>query len=88
MTPSALILGGASCVWDDVRELEKLIGHEWPGMVIAANDIGAHWPRRLDHWCSLHPINLADWREERARRGRPGRYRTWSNEHPQLVGEG
>src|SRR5688572_6460764 len=54
----ALLLGGADCVWDDVNALESMLGSTWPGIVIAVNDIGAMWPRRLDHWCSLHMENM------------------------------
>jgi hypothetical protein len=27
----------------------------WPGIVVAVNDIGCHFPGRIDHWCSIHP---------------------------------
>lgn len=57
----ALIIGGASCVWDDVAALEILYGRRWDGMVIAVNDIGAHWPRKLHHWVSLHPSKFKKW---------------------------
>lgn len=58
----ALILGGGSCVWDDVRELElSIYGKQWDGLVIAANDIGSWWPRSLDHWVSLHPNKFERW---------------------------
>ena len=72
-----LVLGGAACVWDDVAELETLLGHAWDGWIIAANDIGVHWPRRLDHWCSAHPENFPKWCAERERNGHAGGYTTW-----------
>ena len=54
----ALVLGGADCVWRDVAVLETLIGGFWPGLVIAVNDVGEVWPRRIDHWATVHPENL------------------------------
>ena len=76
--PPALILGGAACVWDDVKMLEELLGHPWDGLVIAANDVGCHWPRRLDHWCTLHPEKLGGWLADRVRRGGNADLDTWT----------
>lgn len=63
----ALILGGASCVWDDVLAMEEVYGKPWDGLVIAANDVGSHWPRDLHHWVSLHPSKFARWMELRGK---------------------
>jgi hypothetical protein len=57
----ALVIGGAECVWDDVAAWEKSYGKQWDGVVIAANDVGSHWPRPLHHWCSCHPKKLWRW---------------------------
>lgn len=76
-----VILGGASCVWDDVTALEEIYGKEWDGLVIAANDIGAHWPRRLDHWVTLHAYKLGRWAELRKRYGFPDGYVTWGRDN-------
>ena len=69
----ALVLGGARCVWRDVAALETLIGGPWPGLVIAVNDVGCVWPRRLDGWATVHPENLLTplgWRDPtKARHG-------------------
>jgi len=74
----AMCLGGASCVWDDVAAWQAEYGAPWDGIVIAANDIGAHWPGRLDHWVSLHPYKLAEWRTLRAANQCPDTpYETW-----------
>ncbi len=67
----ALVLGGADCVWDDVLNWEAEYGAQWDGVVIAANDVGAHWPRELHHWASLHPEKLRGWMELRARHHLP-----------------
>ena len=57
-TDIALVLGGAACVWLDLAALERMIKGEWPGLVVAANDVGVHWKRDLDAWTSLHPDRL------------------------------
>jgi len=78
-TDIALILGGAECVWEDVAELERILGRPWDGIVIAANDIGSHWPRRLDHWATLHPEQLGRWIEDRRKKGLPGGFVSWAH---------
>ena len=73
-----MVIGGAECVWRDVRTLEAMLGHEWDGLVIAVNDVGCHWPRRLHHWCSLHAANLPKWKKDRAAAGYDMTLTTWS----------
>jgi hypothetical protein len=76
----ALVLGGASCVWDDLLEFEMkhCINHlPWDGLVIAANDVGAHWPRDLDHWVTLHSDKFPAWQLLRMQHGFRAGYRTW-----------
>lgn len=77
---NALVIGGAGCVWDDLRALGP-----FSGTVVAVNDIGAYYPHRFDHWATLHPEKLAGWRMERWRRGGNGDYTTWSRRNPELV---
>jgi hypothetical protein len=72
----AIVLGGADCVFDDVHALLSMSPREWPGLYIAANDVGCHWPV-LDHWASFHVDKLVRWKEERAARGLPPAYGTW-----------
>ncbi|MCI0434489.1 MAG: hypothetical protein L0271_12740, partial [Gemmatimonadetes bacterium] len=67
----AILLGGAASVWDDYVALCELITGDWIGLIAAVNDIGCHWPGRLDHWITLHPEKMARWRHERAVRGLP-----------------
>lgn len=67
----ALVLGGARCVWSDVRESEALFGLDWWDAVVACNDIGCHWPRPLDAWCTLHPEKMQRWRDAREQNGHP-----------------
>jgi hypothetical protein len=78
----AFVLGGASCVWDDVEALGALAGAAgllpWPGAVIAVNDVGCHWPLRLDAWATLHPEKLKQWKQQRAELGHAAIPPTWS----------
>lgn len=60
----ALVIGGGACVWDDLAALKALIGC-WTGTVLAVNDVGADYPGRIDHWCSLHPEKFHLWRPKR-----------------------
>lgn len=74
----ALVLGGAECVWDDIDESERLLGPEWWDIVVAANDVGCHWPKQLDAWASLHPNKFRDWTKLRASLGHPNGYQTFT----------
>ena len=74
----ALVIGGADCIWTDVQASERLFGAQWWDLVVAANDIGCHWPRRLDAWATLHVEKMQRWREDRDRRGHPAGYVTYS----------
>lgn len=74
-----LVLGGADCVWDDLRALEAMAG-PWPGTVVAVNTIGALWPHRLDHWATLHPEKMGLWIEARAENGHPPGFTIWAHE--------
>lgn len=74
----ALVLGGAASVWTDVEASRELLGREWWDIVVAANDIGCHWPHRLDHWATLHPEKMAAWIGARATNGHPPAGRIWT----------
>ena len=54
----ALVLGGARCVWDDVRAAQALIG-ERPHLIVATNLAGTRYPGALDAWASLQPDSFA-----------------------------
>jgi hypothetical protein len=73
----ALILGGAENVWKDVLTWEEVYGRLWDGLVIAANDVGSHWPRSLDHWVTLHPDKMDTWKRLRSVYGFSDGYFTW-----------
>lgn len=67
----ALVLGGGAGVFEEVAETEVQFGPDWWDIVVAANDVACHWPRRLDAWCTLHPEKLGAWRETREANGHP-----------------
>lgn len=67
----ALVLGGGADVFAEVAETERLFGPDWWNIVVAANDVACHWPRRLDAICTLHPEKMGGWREVRAANGYP-----------------
>lgn len=73
----ARVLGGAECVWDDVSALSQLLGRPWPGITIAANDIGCVWPEPIDHWVTLHCNRMKGWEQVRKDNELPGGYTTW-----------
>ena len=73
----AIVLGGSSEVWEDLLAWEEIYGRQWDGVVIVVNDVGSHWPRYLDHWCTLHPNKLDGWKKLREHQGLPGGYKTW-----------
>lgn len=73
----AIVLGGASEVWYDVASWEGILGRPWDGLILAANDIGCHWPRPLDHWVSCHAEKFDKWLRLRAEAHHPQPYASW-----------
>lgn len=73
----ALVIGGGVDVWDEVLAWEEIYGKEWDGVVVAANDVGSHWPRHLDHWATLHPDKYRQWEPVRQQFGFNTDYITW-----------
>lgn len=62
----ALVLGGASCVWDDVQAAMDLGEFD---AVVACNDVGAAWPGHIDAWVSLHADKFKFWAARRDKAG-------------------
>lgn len=94
MRAVGLVLGGAAGVWLEVLRLEALIGRQWPGSVIAVNDAGVDWPRRLDAWATFHPEKFervcppgdtGDWLARRERNGHSMQFSTWANRAAHIV---
>ena len=65
----ALVLGGAACVWDDVRAFEAF--GITPAIMVACNDVLVSWEGPLTAVCSLHPDKLDGWLRKRAKAGLP-----------------
>lgn len=79
----ALVLAGAECVWDDLSELETMIGARWTaGPIIVINDLGAIFPRPFQHWVSLHTERLREWVALRVANGLPGGMTLWGKHNP------
>lgn len=64
--PSAIVIGGADCVWDDVKAARALFE---PDAFFVTNDMVPLWPERIDYLCSLHPEKIADWLSQRKNLG-------------------
>lgn len=77
---TGLVVGSGACVWEDLSALVALLHGPWPGVVVAVNDMIAHYPGRVDHAVSLHADKLESWLTERRRRGGNRDLVTWS--HP------
>lgn len=67
-----LIIGGGRCVWDDISQLGLSIpckhgqfAIEWDGDVMCINDIGMHFPYKIDHWYSNDGVQLPLWKAAR-----------------------
>lgn len=73
----ALVLGGASSVWDDLAAAKQLIGSR-NNITVAANLAGIHMKGPLDAWATLHPDHLPSWRAQRTAARRNGDARTFT----------
>jgi len=73
---TALIVGGAATVWDDLDAF-RMLGVP-ADVVIAVNDIGTELDH-VDYWVSLHADRLPGW--ERKRDG-PRTWETWTHSDP------
>lgn len=92
---TALVLGGASCLWDDISafwstasssELNAFAPEKPWDIVVACNDAGVEWPGQLDAWVTLHPLFFEmgkEWRKKRAAAGHPKALRYIC--HPEAV---
>ncbi len=72
---TALILGGASGVWEEAAEARRLFT---PGLLIATNHAGRDNPEPVDHWVSFHVELFPRWIAERARKGLPPAGQLWT----------
>lgn len=63
---TALVIGGARCVW---RDIEGAFGLGRYDAIVCVNDIGVDYPERIDFWCTLHPEKFLRWQNLRAEKG-------------------
>lgn len=84
---AALVLGGAETVWRDLLVLETMVGGQWPGIILAVNDLACRLARPFGHWVTIHPEKLRrvgdGWEKLRAIKGYPGGYQVWSHNYNQ-----
>jgi len=74
---SALIVGGARCVW---RDLDAALSLGSFDAVVCINDVGTVYEDRIDHWCTLHPEKFHNWQSLREKNGYNTDYVAWSYE--------
>ncbi len=67
----ALVVGSASCLWDDVSAAKSLCKFD---AVYCVNETGIQWPEAFDVWATLHPEFMGDYKAQRASRGLPNGY--------------
>lgn len=68
MTRTAIIVGSAATVWDDLNNLPS----EYHGSdYIVINQLAAEWRRDAVAWCSLHGELLPFWATQRHKNGLP-----------------
>lgn len=73
---TALVIGGARCVWDDIVAARPLGPYS---MTIVVNDMISHWPGVIDYAVTLHPEKMSGWLIDRAKWGLGAPMRTASH---------
>lgn len=74
--PTAIVIGGASCVWEDVEKARRLFE---PDAFLVTNDMTVLWPERIDYMCSLHPEKILEWLNHRNKHGFAPPGEVWSH---------
>lgn len=74
---TAIVLGGAACVWEDMAAALELFT---PDLVVATNHAGMDHQGRVDHWCTMHPELLPTWIAKREAKGLPPAGQYWTAE--------
>jgi len=75
LAKTAVVLGGAECVWEDHKALIELFT---PELTVCINDIGVVWPHRFDIWVSHHADKLTQWVYERKGKNLPPADKLWT----------
>lgn len=83
---TALVLGGGYSLWDDLDDLEALMGGPWPGAVLVVNDVGCKrgedgrlWEGPVHHWCTLHAEQFSERKRQRQKLGLSMNFLSWSS---------
>ncbi len=74
--PSALVIGGASCVLEDAEKALRLFE---PDAFFVINDMIPLWERRCDYALTLHPEKMPAWINRRRINGHPEPGEIWSH---------
>jgi hypothetical protein len=68
---SALVIGCAACVWDDIKAAKELAEYE---AIYCVKQIGIHYPHTFDVWVTLHPEAMDGYELQRYKLGLPNGY--------------
>lgn len=77
---NTLVVGGGSCVWEDLEQVPP----GWWDQVVVVNDVGVWWDPPIDHWASVHAEKFSgiglrgDWVAQRRANGYPDAKRIWA----------
>lgn len=73
-----VILGGAKCVWEDLKRAQTLFK---PDQIIAVNNAGRDYEGQVDHWCTIHTELFNMWATDRAQKGFPPALNYWGGKY-------
>lgn len=68
---SALVIGCASSVWDDLKAAKELATYD---AIYCVKQIGIHYPEAFDVWVTLHPEAMDNYEAQRHALGLPNGY--------------
>jgi hypothetical protein len=81
---TAVVLGGATAVWDELVAAQALCRFD---VVVAVNHAGRDYDGPIDHWASYHAALLPKWIDERRNKGRSPAGTLWTaTYHGQSLG--
>lgn len=81
---SALVVGCAANVWDDVAAAQSLCTFD---AVYCVKLSGVHWPNVFQVWVTLHPELMDGYERERHALGRPNGYEIVAHAECKTMGE-
>lgn len=72
---TAVVLGGAACLHDDLAAALELFT---PDLTVAVNNAGRDHPGPVHHWASMHPEKFPGWIQAREAMGHPPVTEFWT----------